>query len=354
MSRKKATVRIGKTRDRIYPAMKILVVAPSWVGDMTMAQSLFKKCRSLGRDVVIDVLAPEWSLPLLCRMPEIRKAIALPAGHGQLLFFKRRAIGLSLIGEAYDWAIVTPRTWKSALVPFFAKIPRRTGYTGELRFGLINDRRHLDRKKLDKTILRLLALAGDRKAPLPPDIEFYPELSVDRENQVRLIDELGLSLEQPVVCFCPGAEYGPAKQWPVSYFRKLAEMLIAEGFQIWAMGSAKETGLGSSIDPGKGKWYKNLCGLTRLKDTIDLMAMASHVVTNDSGLMHVAAAVEARVEAIYGSSSPAYTPPLSDRADVYYLGLDCSPCYKRKCPLGHFKCLRDISPETIFEAIVRK
>ncbi|MBS3810166.1 MAG: lipopolysaccharide heptosyltransferase II [Desulfobacterales bacterium] len=334
--------------------MKILVIAPSWVGDMTMAQSIFKKCRAMGRDVVIDVVAPEWSLPLLYRMPEVRRAISLPAGHGQLRFFKRRAIGRSLIEEAYDWAIVTPRTWKSALVPFFAKIARRTGYTGELRFWLINDRRHLDRKKLDKTILRLLALAGDRNGPLPPDIEFYPELSVDRGNQTRLIHEFGLPAKRPAVCFCPGAEYGPAKQWPVAYFRQLAEMLIAEGFQVWSMGSAKEAGLGSSIDPGKGKWYKNLCGRTRLEDTIDLMAMASHAVTNDSGLMHIAAAVGTRVEAIYGSSAPSYTPPLTDRADIYYLGLHCSPCYKRKCPLGHLKCLRDIYPEKIFEAIVRK
>lgn len=332
--------------------MKILVVAPSWVGDMTMAQSLFKKCRSDFPGAVIDVVAPEWSLPLLNRMAEIRKAVALPVGHGQLRFFKRLEIGRCLKAEGYDRAIITPRTWKSALVPFFAGIPRRTGYTGELRFGLVNDRRRLDKAKLDKTILRLLALAQEKNTPLPPEIEFYPELNVDGQNQRRLKNELELPADRPVVCFCPGAEYGPAKQWPIPFFRKLAEMLIDSGYQVWTLGSGKEVELGREIDPGKNPWYQNLCGKTRLEDTVDLMACAGHVVSNDSGLMHVAAAVGASLEAIYGSSSPYYTPPLSDRATIHYLGIECSPCYKRTCPLGHLNCLNHIYPERIFQSIM--
>ncbi|MFP4159137.1 MAG: lipopolysaccharide heptosyltransferase II [Desulfobacterales bacterium] len=332
--------------------MKILIVAPSWVGDMTMAQSLFKQCRKNNPDAVVDVVAPQWSLPLLHRMPEVRRAIALPVGHGQLGFFKRLAIGRSLIEEGYDRAIITPRTWKSALVPFFARIPRRTGYTGELRFGLINDRRRLDREKLNQTILRLLALAGNKNDPIPPPVEFYPELSVDAQNQERLLGEFGLSPAAPAVCFCPGAEYGPAKQWPLVYFRKLAEMLIKQGYQVWTMGSAKETDLGREIDPGAGKGYKNMCGRTRLEDTIDLMALASHAVSNDSGLMHIAAATGVRLEAIYGSSSPSYTPPLSGKANIHWLGLECSPCFKRTCPLGHLNCLNHIYPERIIENIL--
>ncbi len=332
--------------------MKILFVAPSWVGDMTMAQSLFKKCRSDHPDAVMDVVAPVWSLPILNRMPEIRKGIPIPIGHGQMQFFRRAAIGRALIAEAYDWAIITPRTWKSAIIPFFARIPRRTGYTGELRYGLVNDRRKLDKKTLDMTVLRLLALAGEKTAPLPPPIDFYPELTIDVENQQRLVKDLGLTMERPVVCFCPGAEYGPAKQWPLRHFQELAEMLIAAGYQVWTLGSAKEVGIGEAICPEKKEWYANLCGKTRLEDTIDLMALAVHGVTNDSGLMHVAAASGLQIEAIYGSSSPSYTPPLTDRAHVHYLGLSCSPCFERTCPLGHLNCLNHMPPELIYKSIM--
>ncbi|MCF8094813.1 MAG: lipopolysaccharide heptosyltransferase II [Desulfobacteraceae bacterium] len=332
--------------------MKILVVGPSWVGDMVMAQGLYKKIKADHPGSVIDVVAPEWSYPLISRMPEIRRPIALPVGHNRMKLSVRYRIGKELVQQKYDWAIITPRSWKSALIPFFANIPRRTGYRGEFRFGLINDSRRLDKNKLNQTILRLLALAQDKKLPLPPKIEYYPELAVDRNNQSRLIKEFGLTWEPPVVCFCPGAEYGPAKQWPAAYFRELAQMLIAEGYQVWTMGSAKEADLGCAIDPGYKSGYKNLCGMTRLEDTIDLMALASHAVSNDSGLMHVAAAAGIKLEAIYGSSSPAYTPPLSSRTNIHRIELECSPCFKSTCSYGHFKCLYEIYPEKIFKSMV--
>ena len=331
--------------------MKILFVAPSWVGDMVMAQSLFKKLKSDFPDAIMDVLAPEWSLPIIARMPEIRNGIPFPIGHGSLQFLKRKKIGRTLAGNFYDRAIIMPTTWKSALVPFFAKIPRRTGFVGEARYGLVNDARILDENILNMTVLRYLALGQEKTDPFPPEICFSPKLDTDPVNIGRLIDTLALSLEKPVICFCPGAEYGPAKQWPVDYYRILAEMLLLAGFQVWTLGSAKETTTGDRIDPGNSKWYKNLCGKTRLEDTVDLMSLAACAVTNDSGLMHVAAASGIVVQAIYGSSSPSYTPPLTDKADIHYLGIDCSPCFKRQCPLGHLKCLREISPETIHQAI---
>ncbi len=332
--------------------MKLLIVAPSWVGDMTMAQSLFKLLLAEDPHVIIDVVAPEWSLPLLTRMPEVRKGIALPVDHGQLRLTRRWLIGRSLKKESYDQAIIIPRTWKSALVPFFAGIPRRTAYAGEMRFGLINDWRRLDKTRLNQTVLRQLALGHEKNAALPVKVRFYPKLTVDPQNQARLIMNLGLSLDRPVVCFCPGAEYGPAKQWPVAYFQELAAFLIDAGYQVWTLGSSKEGDLGLAIDPGRPQWYQNLCGRTRLEDTVDLMGLAVHCVSNDSGLMHVAAATATPVEAIYGSSSPAYTPPLSERARVHYLGLGCSPCYKRECPYGHYNCLYRISPDEIYWAIV--
>lgn len=331
--------------------MKFLFVAPSWVGDMVMAQSLFKKCRKEYPDAVMDVVAPQWSLPLISRMPEIRNGIPLPVGHGKFGLLTRISIGRALVEERYDRAIILPRTWKSALVPFFAKISRRIGFLGELRYGLVNDLRIMDKNVLTMTVLRYLALAEEKNEQFPPKIEFLPQLEIDQDNCMQLIHTLDLSMNRPVICFCPGAEYGPAKQWPINYYRILAEMLLVDGFQVWTLGSAKEAGTGDRISPGNSKWYKNLCGKTRLEDTVDLMSLAACAVTNDSGLMHVAAASGVVVQAIYGSSSPSYTPPLTHKADIHYLGIDCSPCFERQCPLGHLKCLKEIAPDTLYQSI---
>ncbi len=330
--------------------MKILIVAPAWVGDMVMAQSLFKSLRNDYSDAVLDVVAPSWSLPIIDRMPEIRRGIALSAGHGQLHIAARIRTGRFLAGNAYDRAIVLPRTWKSALIPFFAKIPVRTGFRGEFRYGLINDMRKLDKTVLTMTVLRYLALGRERRAKIVPEIRFYPELQADPENRDRLVKTLGLRMDRPVAVFCPGAEYGPAKQWPLDHYRRLAEMLIADGYQVWTLGSSKEAGAAERIDPGS-TGFVNLCGRTRLVDTVDLMSLAVCAVTNDSGLMHVAAAAGIPVQAIYGSSSPAYTPPLTTRADIHRLGLECSPCFKRQCPPGHLDCLKKISPESVHGSI---
>ncbi len=319
---------------------------------MVIAQSLFKTVRSKHPDAVMDVLAPNWSLPLISRMPEIRKGISLPVGHGRLRLLTRYRKGRSLADEGYDRAIVLPRTWKSALVPFFAGIPVRTGFAGELRYGLINDMRVRDKSKLTMTVLRYLALGGDKTDRLPPEIQFYPKLEMDPENRERLVRSLDLNTERPAVVFCPGAEYGPAKQWPLHHYRTLAAMLLEDGLQVWVLGSPKEAEAAREIDPGGGSpGYVNLCGLTRLEDTVDLMSLASCAVTNDSGLMHVAAASGIVVQAIYGSSSPSYTPPLTGQADIHCAGLECSPCFERQCPLKHLNCLKEISPEAVYRSI---
>jgi heptosyltransferase II len=333
------------------PKMKILIVAPSWVGDMVIAHSLIRELWSDFTEPVVDVLASAWSLPLVARMPEIRKGVSMPIGHGSFQFFVRRNIGRSLIQESYDWAIVLPTTWKSALVPFFAKISRRTGFVGEARYGLINDARRLDKNILNMTVLRYLALGQERAEPLPPKIRFRPKLAVDPENRERLILSLKLSMNKPVICFCPGAEYGSAKQWPIEHFQKLAGMLLKDGFQVWTLGSVKEADLGERIKPKESLWFRNLCGQTRLEDTIDLMSLSKCVVTNDSGLMHVAAASGTIVQAIFGSSSPSYTPPMTEKADIHYLGLDCSPCFKRQCPQWHLNCLTRISPGAVYRSV---
>ncbi len=332
---------------------RYLVVGPSWIGDMVMAQSLFITLKQQYPDCSIDVLAPEWSLPVLQRMPEINEGLSVDVSHGEFSFLKRRKLGLRLKSKRYTHAIVIPRSWKSALVPFFAGIPVRTGYKGEMRFGLLNDIRVLNKTVLKQTVQRYVAHAYANDRSLPPEIPF-PKLHVDETNQTRLLNEYELGLDKPVVCMMPGAEYGPAKQWPIEYYTELATSLVEAGFQVWILGSDKDKISGEKIAANNSETH-NLCGKTQLADTIDLLACAKSVVSNDSGLMHVAAATGVEVNVIYGSSTPDYTPPLTDddKKYIFYLGLDCSPCFKRECPLGHTNCLRDIRYQDVFKKIYK-
>lgn len=318
---------------------------------MVMAQSLFITLKQQYPGSEIDVVAPGWSVPLLKRMPEVHQAIELPIGHKQLGFLTRYRIGKALRSRGYDMAIVTPRSFKSALIPFFAKAKRRTGYLGEHRYGLLNDIRRLDKTVLQQTVQRYVAL-GLPVAARPPRIPF-PKLDVDQDNQKRLITTLKLNTDRPTIGFMPGAEYGPAKQWPVEYFHELAGMLANENINVWVFGSGKEMELGDAIARDNDN-VVNLCGQTSLIDVIDLLALTTGTVTNDSGLMHVACATGGRVVAIYGSSDPEYTPPLSEKAKLVYKGLECSPCFKRQCPYGHTNCLKSISAGEILEKITQQ
>lgn len=335
-------------------ARRYLVIGPSWIGDMVMAQSLFITLKQLHPDCIIDVIAPQWSLPVLKRMPEVRQGISAEVAHGELSFIKRMKLGRSLRSAKYTHAIVIPRSWKSALVPFFAGIPVRTGYRGEFRYGLLNDIRTLDKNILQQTVQRYVAHAFQHTVTSAPETP-YPSLQVDTKNQSQLLDRFGLTLDKPVACMMPGAEYGPAKQWPISYYAELAKLLVAKGWQVWILGSEKDRATGVQIAEVMDSGVFNLCGKTQLVDTVDLLSCATTVVSNDSGLMHVAAAVGVQVNVIYGSSTPEYTPPLTDAAkkNIFYLGLDCSPCFKRVCPLGHTDCLNAIRPDDVFMAICK-
>lgn len=330
---------------------KVLIVGPSWVGDMVMAQSLYRELRLRDPAVTIHVVAPPWSLPIIERMPEVERGIELVAGHGELALGRRLALGRSLRGEGYDQAIVLPRSLKSALVPFFARIPRRTGFRGELRYGLVNDMRPFDAERLDRTVRRFVAL-GMAPGAEPVSEPAAPALEVDAERQADVAGRLRLRLDGGVVAMMPGAEYGPAKRWPVERFGELARELAAKGVGVWVLGSAKEVDLGAAIEayvrrPG----VRNLCGETSLAEAIDLLGAAAVAVTNDSGLMHVAAAVGAHVIAIYGSSSPDFTPPLTPRKTVFYAALQCSPCFERRCPLHHLQCMHDIRVADVLASV---
>lgn len=322
-----------------------LIVGPSWVGDMVMAGSLFRLLAA--REAVIDVLAPGWSLPILARIPTVRTGIEMPVGHGEFGLGRRRRLGRSLTRAGYDHAIVLPRSLKSALVPWFARIPRRTGFRGEVRFGLINDMRPFDRGELDQTAKRFAALGLEPGEPLPSELP-EPVLFPDATSLNAVISRLGLSRDRPVCAMMPGAEYGPAKCWPIEYYTTLAGELTRSGVAVWVLGGDKDREAGERIAKGGAS---NLCGATSLAEVVDLLSASRVAVTNDSGLMHVAAAVGSHVIALYGSTTPQFTPPLTDKATVVYLDLECSPCFERQCPLHHFRCMKDMRPADVLERV---
>ena len=328
---------------------RILVVAPSWIGDLVMAQPTLARLKSRFPDAPIDVFAPAWCSALLHRMPEVDAIVDNPLPHGSLGLAHRARIGRDL-GGRYARAVVLPNSFKSALVPWFARIPMRTGYVGEMRQLVLNDVRRLDTARLPRLVDRYAALAD------PPDTAVAPApaprlLDLAERRQATLA-ALGLSTEtRPVAVFCPGAEFGPAKRWPAEHFAALARTLSQRGFAVWLVGSAGDAAHGESIAAAAQGACVNLCGKTKLEQAVDVIAAASLVVSNDSGLMHVAAALDRPLVAVYGSSSPAYTPPLSPDARVVRLGLDCSPCFKRECPLGHLDCLRKLAPERVLAEI---
>jgi heptosyltransferase II len=329
---------------------KILIVAPNWIGDALLAQPLFARLRKKLPGVLIDALAPPWTAPVLRRMPEIDEVIDAPFGHGELKLGTRWRLGRSLRSRRYDEAIVLPNAFKSALVPFFAEIPLRAGFVGEFRYGLLNLPYRLERKELPLMVERYAQLA---EKPGVPPARPLPEVSlrVDQANQLVTLHRLGLSRAKPVAAFCPGAEYGPAKRWPARHFAALAKKLAAQGYAVWLFGSDKDRDIGEEIARLAEGAAVNLCGKTDLAGAIDLLSLAEIVVSNDSGLMHVAAAVGRPVVALYGSSSPEHTPPLSATARVVRTGIYCSPCFARECPLGHFKCMNEITPERVIGEI---
>jgi heptosyltransferase II len=343
---------------RVY---RILIIGPSWVGDTVLAQPLFQRLHERHDRLQLDVLAPAWTRPLLERMPEVAATLLNPFAHGEFRLRERLRLARHVRERGYDQAIVLPNSFKSALVPRLARIPLRTGYVGELRQILLNDARRLDGAALPLMAERFAQLADPPgqalSRPLPT-----PSLQVSEVRRAHVLARLALTPDRPVACLCPGAEYGPAKRWPPEHFAALAAALQGRGFQVWLIGSGKDRGIGEAIcrqalaKQGQdtatgGRGCRNLCGETDLAEALDLMSLAALVVSNDSGLMHVAAALHRPLLALYGSSTPRFTPPLSPHAQVLKLDLPCSPCFERVCPLGHFDCMRKLTPEQVLARV---
>lgn len=346
-------------------AARALIVAPAWIGDAVMAQVLFMRLKARIPGLAIDALAPPWVAPVLRRMPEIDGIIDNPFAHGELSLTARFRLARQLSERGYQYAYVLPNSLKSALIPWLAGIPERIGFTGEARYGLLNRRHTLDKAALPKMVERFAQLAETPghllSRPLP-----NPRLISSREQQRETLAALKLSpCPEKIAVFCPGAEYGPAKRWPARHFATLATLLIQRGYRIWLLGSAKDRAVGDEIlghakpampnaiigEDDAAIPLRNLCGQTSLAQAIDLIACADFVVCNDSGLMHVAAALDRPLIALYGSSSPVFTPPLSPRAQILSLHIECSPCFRRECPLGHLDCLNRLDPQQVFAAI---
>jgi len=333
---------------------KILIVGPAWIGDMMMAQSLFKLLKLRNPQVQLDVLASGWTRALLALMPEINQVIEMPLGHGVVDIKTRYRLGKSLAHSGYEQAILLPNSFKSALVPLFAKIPLRTGWRGEMRYGLLNDVRVLDKATYPLMVQRYLALGLPAQAEVLTTFP-YPELVVDKSTQPQLLTKFQLSLARPLLILCPGAEYGPSKRWPEHYFAEVAAEKIRAGWQVWLQGSAKDRPVAEAIrtllSDAEREHALNLAGNTQLDEAIALMACADAVLTNDSGLMHIAAALQKPLVVVYGSTSSEHTPPLSHAVKVVSNQLDCSPCFERECPLQHHKCLRELMPQQVLSAL---
>ena len=331
---------------------KILVIAPSWIGDTIAAQPLLMRLEARYPGVTIDALAAPWVAPVLTAMPQIERVIPNPFAHRAIQFKERAALGRSLRAHRYDEAIVLPNSWKSALIPFFARIPVRTGFVGEARWGLLNRLHRLDKTLLPRQVDRYAQLAEAPGTP-PAQPLPYPQLTRRAQTIAATLSAFDLAVAPAPAVLCPGAEYGPAKRWPPEYFAQLARLLADRGIPVWLVGGKQDAPLGERIESLTAGAAINLCGKTDLSQALDLISLARVAVTNDSGLMHVAAALGVPVVALFGSSSPAYTPPLSDQAIAMTLSLPCSPCFKRTCPLKHTNCLNDMHPESVMHNIDR-
>ena len=332
---------------------KILIIAPAWVGDMIISQPLYQLLKQQNPSTQIDLLAPKSTLALASRMTQLTELIEQPLQHGELNLSMRYKLAKQLRNNHYSQAIVLPNSLKSALIPWWAKIKKRIGWLGEQRWLLLNDIRRLDKTKYTSLMQRYAALAFPKNmAPLASLPK--PTLKISVENRKNCLQKFNLIQDQrPILALCPGAAYGAAKRWPVQHFAAVAQHYLDKNWQVWIFATAQEQKLADHIQRLTTGPCANLAGKTNLLDVIDLLSLAHLSITNDSGLMHVAAAINRPIVAIYGSTSPTYTPPLSDNACILQLDYDCIPCFKRECPLTgvqHLRCLQNLTPEMVIAA----
>ena len=337
----------------------ILIIAPNWIGDAVSTQPLLANLKVLYPDSKIDILASNWVAPVYRACSEVHEVIEAKFEHKKLQWNLRKEIAKEIETKNYQACFVLPNSFKSALIPWLANIPSRIGYRGELRFGLINlaldNPSKVNRPPMVEHYLVLSQLLKDDES-IPLD-KFVPKLNVSgaaKQQVGQKLQDANINRDS-IYAICPGAEYGPSKRWPTEYFAVLAQQLIKQNSnnQIILLGSKSDYSLAQEIT-SQSKLVSNIhnwCGNTSLDEAIALIGMSKAVVSNDSGLMHIAAALQIPQVAIFGSSDPAHTPPLSDKAKIMWLNMSCSPCHKRVCPLGHLRCLKDILPEQVLATL---
>lgn len=324
-----------------------------------MSHGLYRSIKQNQPAACIDVIAPAWCRPLLARMPEVNRALSMPLGHGTLALAERYRLGCGLRDNGYQQAIVLPNSWKSALIPFFAGINQRTGWRGEMRYGLLNDLRILDKTAWPLMVQRYVALAYDGKqlqqaSDLPVPL-LTPQLQISEAEKTSVLAKFALTQARNSIGFCPGAEFGPAKRWPHYRYARLAGHLIDEGYQILLFGSANDQLAGEQIlhelTVSQQQHCYQLAGRTCLDQAVVLLSACQAVVSNDSGLMHVAAALGRPLVALYGPSSPDFTPPLSDKARVIRLITGYHKIRKGQEDQGYHQSLIDITPAAVLEQL---
>ena len=323
---------------------KLLIIPQNWLGDIVMSQTLLKRVKSENPNTEIDILVNSTFKSLVERMPEISKAVILDSRHKELGLLKRLNLARRIKGN-YDQSIVLSRSIKSALIPYFAKIPIRTGELGESRYILINDLKKFTKEDRRKTAFRYVSMFSKKEEVL--DEKYYPSLQSDPENIKILSDKYKLNLDKKIIIFAPGAAFGPSKMWPVEKFKELGEKLNKDFF-ILILGSNNEKNIGDKIVTNKN--MINLCGETTITEAVDLMHISEFCVSNDSGLMHLASATNTKSISIYGATSPELTPPLTSNKEIHYRGISCSPCFEKKCKYGHYNCLVEIQADDIFKS----
>ena len=326
------------------PIEKLLIIPQNWLGDIVMSQTLLKRIKSENPNTVIDILVNSTFKSLVERMPEISKAVILDCGHKELGLLKRLNLARRIKGN-YDQSIVLSRSIKSALIPYLAKIPIRTGELGESRYILINDLKKFTKEDRRKTAFRYVSMFSKKQEVL--NEKYYPSLKSDLENIKILSKKYKLNLDKKIIIFAPGAAFGPSKMWPVERFKELGEKLNKDFF-ILILGSNGEKKIGDKIVTNKN--MMNLCGETTITDAVDLMHVSEFCVSNDSGLMHLASATNTKSISIYGATSPELTPPLTSNKEIHYRGISCSPCFEKKCKYGHYNCLVEIQADDVFKS----
>lgn len=335
----------------ITPHPKLLAIAPTWIGDLIMAQSLFKALKRQSPNSTLDVVGADWALVLLKRMPEVSHAICADIPHGQLGLGTRWRVGRQLKDNQYDQAFLLSRSLKSALIPWLARIPRRTGYIGESRYGIVNDVRRVNKNQLRQKVQHYVALSLDPGDKPATAVGFeYPELVVNQANRDVLVERYALSLDRPVVALAPGAAYGPIKRWPAAHFASVARTLTDKGYDCWVFGGGGDTAVGDEITSAAPDHCVNFCGKTNLDDVVDLMSLAQTYVGNDTGLMHIASAVIPHVVVLYGPTSPIYTPPLQDDAICLWLNRGDTLKDAKTGPGGYALSLYDLPIDDVVRA----